>query len=127
MCPFCHEPLVTPAKEMDNLQSILRNLTSLYGKEIFSDKQCVMQYLEICMPSGRREQNFLGMAYSSGIVELLLKISRNEQKKQKNIVSQSVALLEEDYGISNEWANYIVESIAITVLLACIASRRWPL
>lgn len=115
MCPFCHEPLVTPAKEMDSLQSILLNLTSLYGKEIFSDKQCVMQYLEICMPSGRRERNFLGMAYSSGIVELLLKISRNEQKKQKNIVSQSVALLEEDYGISNEWANYIVESIAISI------------
>lgn len=115
MCPFCHEPLVTPSKEMDNLQSILHNLTSLYGKEILNDKQGVMQYLEICMPSGKREQNFLRMAYSGGIVGLLLKTSRNEQKNQKSIINQSVALLEEDYGISNEWANYIVESIAISI------------
>lgn len=115
MCPFCHEPLVTPSKEMDNLRSILHNLTSLYGKEILNDKQGVMQYLEICMPYGKREQNFLGMAYAGGIVGLLLKISRNEQKRQKNIINQSVALLEEDYGISSEWANYIVESIAISI------------
>jgi len=115
VCPFCQEPLVTPSKKMNDLQSILHNLTSLYGKEILNDKQGVMQYLEICMPSGKREQNFLGMAYSGGIVGLLLKISKNEQKKQKNIINQSVALLEEEYGISNEWANYIVESIAISI------------
>lgn len=111
-CPFCHEPLIYILEEINTIEEALNYLTQEYNSEILSDKQTVMQFIDVFLPERRRERNFLNMAYVGGLVASVLATKDNPAERQQMFVQQAIDQLQDDFGVSENWANYIMSCIA---------------
>ena len=111
-CPFCHELLVQISEEINTMEDALNYLTQKYNSEILSDKQTVLQFIDVILPGKKRERNFLNMAYADGLVSSILTTKDDPAEKQQMFVQQAIRQLQDDFGVSEEWANYIMSCIA---------------
>lgn len=111
-CPFCQNPIVPIQEEFKTMEDALCYLTRQYTPEILEDKQTILQFIDTFLPTKRRERNFLNIAYTSGLVKAVLSRKNNTIEQQQAFLQQSIEELKNVYGISEEWANYIMSSIA---------------
>lgn len=111
-CPFCQKPIISIQKKFNTIEEALGYLTSQYTPDILDDKQTVIQFIETFLPEKKRERSFLNMAYASGLVKAILARRQDPEKKQQMFVQQAIEELQNIYGISEEWASYIINSIA---------------
>lgn len=111
-CPFCQEPLIDVPETINTIDAALDFLTSQFEPGILEDKQTVLQFIDTFLPEKRRERNFLNMAYAGGLVQSVLITIDDAPEKQQAFVEQAVDQLQETYGISEEWASYIMGSVA---------------
>ena len=51
-------------------------------------------------------------AYAGGLVKSVLVTVNDSTEKQRIFVHQAIDQMQENYGISEEWANYIMNSVA---------------
>ena len=114
MCfaPFCQELLIDVPEKIKTLDVALNYLTKHYGASILEDKQTVLRFVETFLPGKKRERNFLNMAYAGGLVKSVLVTVNDSTEKQRIFVHQAIDQMQENYGISEEWANYIMNSVA---------------
>lgn len=111
-CPFCQEPLIYISEKFKTLEEALMYLSREYGCEILDDKQTVLRFMDVFLPEKRRERNFLNMAYTSGIIDSILLARDDSAKRQQMFVQQAVNQLQNEFGVSNDWADYIINCIA---------------
>lgn len=111
-CPFCQESLIDVPEDIDTLDTALNYLTSHYDPTILEDKQTVLKFVDTFLPGKKRERNFLNMAYAGGLVKSVLATVNDSNEKQRAFVQQAVEQMQESYGISEEWSNYIINSVA---------------
>lgn len=111
-CPFCQKPIVPIQEEFKTLEDALCYLTRQYTPEILEDKQTILQFIDTFLPTKRRERNFLNIAYTSGLVKAVLSRRNDMAEQQQVFLQQPIEELQNIYGISEEWANYIMRSIA---------------
>lgn len=111
-CPFCQELLIDVPEKIKTLDVALNYLTKHYGASILEDKQTVLRFVETFLPGKKRERNFLNMAYAGGLVKSVLVTVNDSTEKQRIFVHQAIDQMQENYGISEEWANYIMNSVA---------------
>ena len=111
-CPFCQEPLINITENIETLESALNYLTSHFGIRIYEDKQTVLKFLDTFLTGKKRERNFLNMAYAGGFIKSVLATLNDTSDKQRIFIQQAVDQLQEIYGISEDWANYVMNSVA---------------
>lgn len=111
-CPFCQKPIVCIQEEFKTIEDALCYLTRQYTSEILEDKQTILQFIDTFLPTKRRERNFLNIAYTSGLVKAVISRKNDTVEQQQAVLQQSIEELQNVYGISEEWANYIMSSIA---------------
>lgn len=99
-------------EEFSTLEEALNYISEQFGSDILNDKQMILQYIDTFFPDKKRERNFLNMAYSGGIIKSMLAIRGEPAERQQMFIQQAAFQLEDVYGISEEWANYIVNCIA---------------
>ena len=114
-CPFCREPLIDIPETITTIESALDFLTSQFEPDIVEDKQTILQFIDTFLPEKKRERNFLNMAYASGLIHSILASRNDSLERQQTFVEQAVLQLQEIYGISEEWSNYIMGSVASSV------------
>ncbi len=117
-CPFCQKPIVPIQEEFKTMEDVLCYLTRQYTPEILEDKQTILQFIDTFLPTKRRERNFLNIAYTSGLVKAVLSRRNDTVEQQQAFLQQSIEELQNIYGISEEWANYIMSSIASSLGVA---------
>ena len=110
-CPFCHNPLISVDNNFHKLQDVLLFLTKEYGLDILRNKQSILQFIECFFPEGEREYKFMNMVYASRLMETLFRIRNSPKAIQVNAVKQVIIQLSDKYGISHEWADYVVGCI----------------
>lgn len=111
-CPFCQKPVVPIQEEFKTIEDALCYLTRQYTPVILEDKQTILQFIDTFLPTKRRERNFLNMAYTSGLVKAVLVRKNDAIEQQQMFLQQSIEELQNIYGVSEEWANYIISSVA---------------
>ena len=117
-CPFCRKPLIKMTEQISSLKEGLAYLTGEYGKEVLGDRQTVLLFIDTFLPKAKRERNFLNMAYASGIVRLISESKDDNAEKQKLVIQQSMNRLIDAFGISEEWASYVIGCLAMSLGLA---------
>lgn len=110
-CPFCSKALVSLPDDLNDFEEILNYLVSTYGKQLLSNQRVVFQFLEACLPNAKKESAFLRYAYASGIMEQICKIDITNNVAVDSVRKRALYILSSDYGVSEEWAKYIVFSI----------------
>lgn len=111
-CPFCRKPVIPISKKFNTIEEALGYLTSQYTPEILDDKQTILQFIETFLPEKKRERSFLNMAYASGLVKAILARRQEPDEKRQMFLQQAIEELQNIYGISEEWASYVISSIA---------------
>lgn len=111
-CPFCRKPVIPLSQKFNTIEEALGYLTSQYTPEILDDKQTILQFIETYLPEKKRERSFLNMAYASGLVKAILVRRQEPDEKQQMFLKQAIEELQNVYGISEEWASYIISGIA---------------
>lgn len=117
-CPFCRKPLIKMTEQIPSLKEGLIYLTGQYGKEVLDDRQTVLLFIDTFLPKAKRERNFLNMAYASGIIRLISESKDDTAEKQKLVIQQSINRLMDAFGISEEWAGYVIGCLAMSLGLA---------
>lgn len=107
-CPFCRRPLIHVQETFHSLEEALLYLVQKYGSEILRNKQNTLQFVECFLPDGKREYNFINMIYASGLIETIYRIRNFPEAIQSSAVGQVTAQFSDRYGISIEWADYVV-------------------
>lgn len=107
-CPFCRSPLIEVGEKFNDLGAVFFYMTSEFGTEILKNKQNVLQFLEAFFSQGKREYNFVNNIYTSGLVETLFRLQNVPEAIQKSAVKQVEIQFSEKYGISKDWAEYII-------------------
>lgn len=111
-CPFCWKPIIPVPKKFNTFEEALSYLTSQFRPEILYRKQTVLQFIATFLPEKKRERIFLNMAYASGLVKAILARRQEPDEKQQMFLQQAIEELQNIYGISEEWASYVISSIA---------------
>lgn len=117
-CPFCQAPLIVVQERIHTLKEALQYVVSLYGVEILNDKQNILQFVTYILPENKRECNFVNMAYTSGIVKMLLRSRNSDKNQQQTLFKHAVGQLQETFGVSEEWATYIIDCLAVSIGMA---------
>lgn len=107
-CPFCQTSLIDVNEVFTDLDSVLNFLKTKFGTEVLHNKANVLLFLEKFFPSGKREYNFISHLFASGYVDTLLRLKISPPAIQKSAIKQIVNQFAAQYGISEEWAEYIV-------------------
>lgn len=107
-CLFCQEPLINVKENFTDLDLVLTFLKNKFGEEILHNKANVLLFLEKFFPSGKREYNFVSHLFASGYIDTLFRLKNSPLTIQKSAIKQIVNQFATQYGISNEWAEYIV-------------------
>ena len=110
-CPFCGEALVSLPDTLTDFEEVLSYLVTTYGKQILSNQQTVFRFIEKCLPDAKKESAFLRYAYASGIMDQICRVDAKDANAVDSVRKRSFYILTSDYGISEEWAKYIVFSI----------------
>lgn len=118
-CPFCKEPLINVTESFQSLEDALCYLTGHYGVKILGDKQTVLSFIEVFLPRKQRERSFLRIAYDGGIIKAVLAVKEDLPKRQQTFLRQATAQFADSFGISEEWADYIMNCIAKSVGMEC--------
>ena len=117
-CPFCHNPLIKVLETFHNLEEVLLYLTTEYGFETLRNKQNTLQFIEYFFPDGRREYNSINMIYASGLMETIYRVKASPEAIQNSAIRQVKAQISEKYGVSSEWADYVVGCICKSLGMA---------
>lgn len=117
-CPFCNEALVSLPTNLSDFEEVLSYLVSNYGKDILSNQRVVSEFLEKCLPNAKKESTFLRYAYASGIIEKICKMDTANTLVVDSIRKRAFFILTSDYGVSEEWAKYIIFSILKSIGLS---------
>jgi len=116
-CPFCNASIYEIPKGITDLESALSFLVKINGKSHLLDKRTALKNLEICIPNQKSELNFFKIAHENGIVNDLVALDigsvSDHQVAQQKI--RSIHYLQENFGLANEWAKYIVETILCAI------------
>lgn len=115
LCPFCQKPLIDLTADGKSLKDVLISFTSSYGKQGLADKQAVLQYINLRFPKSKREQNFLNIAYSAGLIKMLMLAEKRSADQQLSIVQQAISQMEDSYGVSSDWASYVISCVAASL------------
>lgn len=110
-CPFCREALVSLPDNLNDFEEVLTYLVSNYGKQLLLNQRAVFQFVENCLPNAKKESAFLSYAYASGVMEQICKIDITNNIAVDSVRKRTLYILTSDYGVSDEWAKYIVFSI----------------
>ena len=71
-CPFCHELLVHISEEINTMEDALNYLTQKYNSEILSDKQTVLQFIDVILPGKKRVKDKHCLIHKIREVHLLM-------------------------------------------------------
>lgn len=110
-CPFCNKPLINMDRTFDSLESVLDYLVTNYGDDILRNKRSVISFLEYYLPNGQREVNFLTSVYAGGFMDAVFRARHLPDVAQAGSLKQIQFQLREKYGISTDWAQYIIGCI----------------
>lgn len=110
-CPFCSEALVSLPRNLSDFEEVLTYLASNYGKQLLANQRTVFQFLEKCLPNAKKESAFLRYAYASGVMDQICKVDATNTVAVDSIRKRAFYILTSDYGVSEEWAKYIIFSI----------------
>ena len=116
-CPFCNASIYEIPDGITDLESALSFLVKMNGKSHLLDKRTALKNLEACIPNQKSELNFFKIAHENGIVNDLVSLDV-ETATEYQVVQQktrSIHYLQENFGLANEWAKYIVETILCAV------------
>jgi hypothetical protein len=117
-CPFCQAPLMVVKEQFTDLDSVFSYLASEFGNEILKNKRNVLQFLETFFSEGKQEYNLVSSLYASGLVETLFRLRNASEAIQKSAVKQVENQFCDKYGISRDWAEYIVGCVCNSLGLA---------
>lgn len=117
-CPFCHSPLIKVQETFHSLEDVLLYLATEYGFETLRNKQNTLQFIEYFFPDGKREYNFINMIYASGLMETIYRIKTSPEAIQNSATRQVTTQISDKYGVSPEWADYVVGCICKSLGMA---------
>ena len=110
-CPFCNSSLVILEENFQYLEDVFSYLTKEYGLEILRNKRSTLQFMKCFFPDGKREYRFTNMFYSSGYMDTIFRIRNLSEAVQDGAIKQVITQFGSRFGISMEWADYIVGCI----------------
>ena len=114
-CPFCRSSLLDVQETFNALEDVLFYLTKEFGIDILRNKQNTLQFVETYLIDGTREHNFLGMVYAAGFIDTIFRIKNSPDAIQKTAVKQLIVQLSDKYGVSNDWADYVINCICKSI------------
>lgn len=110
-CPFCDNPLNEVDRTFDSLESVLDYLVADYGDDILRSKRSVIRFLEYYLPGAQREVALLDSVYAGGLMDAVFRTRRLPDTAQAGSLKQIQFQLREKYGVSADWAQYIMGCI----------------
>lgn len=112
-CPYCQKPLININEKFQALEDVVKYLINTYDAEIFNERLTIIRFLEEFLKDSKQIIFFVRIAYSLGIVDRFYE-SKNDPKEYKvNLIKNSIKQMVNEYGVSENWAEYIVYSLSL--------------
>ena len=102
------KPLININEKFQALEDVVKYLVNTYDVEIFNDRLTIIRFLEDFLKDSKQIIFFVRIAYSLGIVDRFYESKNNPKEYKVNLIKNSINQMVNEYGVSENWAEYIV-------------------
>ena len=116
-CPFCDILIYEIPEHVLDLESALKFLVGLYGKDLLLNKRITLKNLTVCIPDHLSDLNLFKIAHENGIVKDIIKLDAENPTEARisQRMKRAIYNLESNFGLDHEWAKHVVRALMYAV------------